>query len=435
MIGRPLAAPLVLIYQSVALALAQIRTNKLRALLTTLGILIGVASVSSMAALVDGMKQRVIAEFESFGATKLFISPHRRESDGRSALWEKFVFREDCFDDLMANCPSVKSYSRAAGFGELPMSYRGRSVEERVSFASIDAEWHAMERRGVLTGRPLLPLDVEQARAICVINERLRDELNLDRDPTGQIIDVSFFGRMRVIGVLEQPVNIFSANVGGFEMLVPYTLASRRYPIPLYYDVTATSDSRAVVDDAMAEIDFYLRQKRRLRPGEEADFQITSSQRILEEIDKTAAFITTVAGGIVAVSLLVGGVGIMNIMLVSVAERTREIGLRKAVGARPGTIMTQFLVEAIVLCLIGGAMGVVLGRVSTGVVAALIPESLLAVIGGEGLARTSGIRDIGMPARAIVLSLGFSVSVGLIFGMFPAIKAARLDPIDALRHE
>ncbi len=184
-----------------------------------------------------------------------------------------------------------------------------------------------------------------------------------------------------------------------------------------------------------AEIDFYLRQKRRLRPGEEANFQITTSQRILDEIDKTTAFMTTIAGGIVAVSLLVGGVGIMNIMLVSVSERTREIGLRKAVGARPGAVMMQFLVEAVVLCLIGGAIGVVLGQATTATVASLLPDSLLTAIGGEGLTRTAGVRDIVVPPHAIVLGLGFSASVGLIFGMFPAIKAARLNPIDALRHE
>ena len=435
MIADALVAPFVLVYQSAALALAQIRTNKARALLTTLGILIGVSAVSSMIALIDGMRERVVAEFESFGANKLFISPHRREGDGRNTSWSTFIFDEDCFDELLQRCPSVRSYSRAAGFGTLPISYRGKRVEERVSFVGVDAEWHAMERRGVLTGRPLSPMDTEQARAVCVINERLRDELKLDLDPTGQVIDVFYFGRMRVVGVLEQPISIFGSNVGTSELLVPYTLASHRHRDPLYYEVAATSVSRELVDDAKAEIDFYLRQKRRLRPGEEANFQITTSQRILAEIDKTAAFMKTIAGGIVGISLLVGGVGIMNIMLVSVSERTREIGLRKAVGARPVTIMTQFLVEAVVLCLIGGALGIVAGQASTTLIASFIPDSVLTVIGGEGLVQTSGIRDIVVPPHAVALSLGFSASVGLIFGMFPAIKAARLDPIDALRHE
>ena len=430
----PLAL-LVLCYQSVALALVEIRTNKLRALLTALGILVGVAAVTSVIALIDGMRARVVAEFESFGANKLFISPHRRESDRRNASWAQFVFREDCFDELLERCPSVASYTRAAGFGALPIAYRGQQAEHRVNFAGVDPAWHAIDRRGPSTGRPLSAADMQRALPVCVINERLRDQLKLDRDPTGQIIDVFFFGRLRVVGLLEEPVSIFGGDVGAVELMVPYTTATSRYRGPLYYEVTATSASRHLVDDARAEIEFYLRQKRRLRPGEEANFQITTSQRILEEIDKTAAFMTTIAGGIVAVSLLVGGVGIMNIMLVSVSERTREIGLRKAVGARPGAILLQFLAEAVVLCLIGGAIGVMLGHALTGTVASLLPDSLLTVIGGEGLTRTAGVRDVVVPPHAIALGLGFSASVGLIFGMFPAIKAARLDPIEALRHE
>jgi putative ABC transport system permease protein len=430
----PLAL-LLLFHQSVALALREIASNKLRALLTTLGILIGVAAVTSVIALIDGMRERVVAEFESFGANKLFISPHRRESDRRKTSWAKFVFEKDCFDELLERCPSVQSYARAADFGALPMAYRGQIAEQRVRFVGVDPAWHTIDRRGPLNGRPLSDVDTEQARAVCVVNERLRDELKLDRDPTGQIIDVFFFGRLRVVGLLERPVSIFSGDVTAMELMVPYTTATKRYRWPLYYEVTATSASRHLVDDAQAEIDFYLRQKRRLRPGEEANFQITTSRRILEEIDKTAAFMTTIAGGIVAVSLLVGGVGIMNIMLVSVSERTREIGLRKAVGARAGAVMMQFLVEAVVLCLVGGAIGVILGQALTATVASFLPDSLLTAIGGEGLTRTAGVRDIVVPSHAIFLGLGFSAGVGLVFGMFPAIKAARLDPIEALRHE
>jgi putative ABC transport system permease protein len=426
---------LMLIYQSVVLALGQIWANKIRAILTTLGILIGVASVSNVIALIDGMRERVIAQFELFGANKLFISPQWRDSDYRNGSWAKMVFSEDCFDEMLRRCPSVKTYARAAGFGALPVAYRGRMAEERVSFVALDAPWHSMEQRGTSAGRPLSELDSEQARPVCVINQRLRDDLKLDRDPAGAIVNVTYFGRLRVVGLLEPPPTIFNGESGTRELMVPYTFATQRYRWPLYYEVVATSASRALVGDAKDEIDFYLRQKRGLRPGEEANFQINTSQRILDEINKTANFMTIVAGGIVAISLLVGGVGIMNIMLVGVSERTREIGLRKAVGARPAAILLQFLVEAVVLCLLGGAMGIGLSYILTATMTDLIPDSLLTVIGGEGLARTAGIRDIVLPMRAISLALGFSIMVGIVFGMFPAIKAALMDPIEALRHD
>jgi putative ABC transport system permease protein len=198
-----------------------------------------------------------------------------------------------------------------------------------------------------------------------------------------------------------------------------YSVAKDRWP---WYSVVAASKSPQLSEDAKAEIEFYLRQKRHVKPGKEDTFEVMTAQRVIEQFSKVASIVTLVATGIVGISLLVGGVGIMNIMLVSVSERTREIGLRKAVGARPAAILLQFLVEAVVLCLIGGAMGLVFGQLITSGVASLLPQE-------------TKVERMVVPLSAIILAFGFSAAVGLIFGMFPAIKAARLDPIEALRHE
>jgi putative ABC transport system permease protein len=191
----------------------------------------------------------------------------------------------------------------------------------------------------------------------------------------------------------------------------------------------ATSRTPALSEDAKVEIEFFMRLRRHVKPGTDDTFHVQTAQRELDEFNKVATVVTMIATGIVGISLLVGGVGIMNIMLVSVSERTREIGLRKAVGARPGAILLQFLVEAVMLCLIGGAIGVGLGQAISTFVASFLPKDAM------GIGNTSTPVRFIVPASAIMLSLGFSAGVGLIFGMFPAIKAARLDPIEALRHE
>jgi putative ABC transport system permease protein len=184
--------------------------------------------------------------------------------------------------------------------------------------------------------------------------------------------------------------------------------------------VVAAARSPDVSDDARAEITFFLRNKRQIRPGDPETFRVDALQKFIDRFQDVALTITMVAGGIVGISLIVGGVGIMNIMLVSVGERTREIGLRKAVGARPSAILLQFLVEAVTLCLVGGLLGVIVGE---GIAAGI------AAIPGTRMDKSE------IPVWAIVVSFSFSAVVGLVFGMFPAIKASRLDPIEALRHE
>jgi putative ABC transport system permease protein len=184
--------------------------------------------------------------------------------------------------------------------------------------------------------------------------------------------------------------------------------------------VIAATRSAEMSDEAKAEINFFMRKRRHIEPGQLDNFRVEAVDQFVREFNKVATTITLVATGIVGISLLVGGVGIMNIMLVSVSERTREIGLRKAVGARPSAVLLQFLVEAVVLCFMGGLMGVSFGQ--------LITLGIRSIPAAE-------LNQAYIPGWAIALAFGFAAAVGVIFGMFPAVKAARLDPIEALRHE
>ena len=410
----------LLLYQSIVLALSQIWANKIRGILTTLGILIGVAAVSAVITLITGMKQRVLSEFEALGTNKIFIEPRfPRVGAGRNVSWRQIMFRLSDFDDLLEHCPSVERYTHVMQDRE-PVTF-GRNTDDReADVFAVDPEWHEIEKRYVKTGRLLSVLDVQQRRPVCLINEVLRDKLQMDRDPVGQYLDVEG-NRMMVIGLLEPPATSMGMQAEMREVVIPFTYAAARDRWP-WYMVIAASRSPERSEDAKAEIEFYLRQKRGVKPGKPDTFEVQTAQRMLEQFGRVAAMVTLIATGIVGISLLVGGVGIMNIMLVSVSERTREIGLRKAVGARPGAILLQFLVEAVVLCLVGGAIGLAAGQGITSLVARFLPPEMKGA-------------PMFLPASAVLLAFTFSAVVGLIFGMFPAIKAARLDPIEALRHE
>ncbi len=414
----PLAL-VMLVYQSVVLALSQIWANKIRGILTTLGILIGVAAVSAVIALITGMKQRVLNEFEAFGTNKIFIEPHWPRSGRANISWRQIMFRLTDFDELMQNCPSVAKYTKLH-WDRGTLSFGSKVEDSNVQIIGVDPDWHDIEHRYVTLGRPLTVLDNSQLRPVCLINQTVRDKLEMDRDPVGQYLDVDG-NRMLVVGLLEPPAASMGVNAEAREVVVPFSYAASRDRYP-WFSVMAASKSPELSEDAKAEIEFYLRQKRRVKPGKEDTFQVMTAQRVIEQFNKVASMVTLIATGIVGISLLVGGVGIMNIMLVSVSERTREIGLRKAVGARPSAILLQFLVEAVVLCLIGGAIGLALGQALTTTVASFLPQE-------------AKVERMVVPPLAIALAFGFSAGVGLIFGMFPAIKAARLDPIEALRHE
>lgn len=413
--------PLILLRflaQSTALALGQIWANKARGALTTVGIIIGVASVTTVIAVLTGLKQNVLSEFEAFGTNKIYIVPHRpNEGPLRHAPWHVIRFTPEQFDDLKKHCPSVDVLTRVAMLEET-VQFEGRSVEN-VRVFGIDPTWHKVENRPIKLGRPFTLIDESQGRPVCVVTPEVRDKLRLDRDCIGQSILIGMRS-FRIVGVVEAHMEsaMFGQDATTLEVCVPFTTAWKA--VQPWMHVLATSRSTEVSEEAGAEISFFLRRVRKLEPGQPDTFRVEVMEKYLKQFKGIAVAITIVASAIVGISLLVGGVGIMNIMLVSVSERTREIGLRKAVGARPSAILLQFLVEAVMLCLFGGLMGVLIAEGLTKLMAS-IPKAQL--------------DKASIPLWAIALSFGFAAGVGVFFGMFPAIKAARLDPIEALRHE
>jgi len=420
-------APVVffqLFYQSVYLALGQIWANKTRAILTTVGIVIGVASVTAVIATLTGLKAQVLKMVEEFGTNTMIILPGRPEKGSlRHASRWTIRFLPQHFDGMLEHCPSVARFSRLSVVGKHTIQHGEESVES-VNVTGIEPSYHDIIRRPISLGRKLSFIDEMQVLSVCLIDSKLHYKLRLDRDCIGQTILIGH-NRFRVVGVMEwrPPAEHEGASEDHYEVFIPFRTAFKlQEPI---IAAVAASKSTEIVEEAQAEIRFFLRRTRNVKPTEPDTFHVASVKRYMEIFNTIALILTLVAVGIVSISLLVGGVGIMNIMLVSVSERTREIGLRKAVGAKKSAILTQFLIESVVLCFVGGLVGIGFGQLLT-MALVNIPRFLI---------EEFNMPMVYVPVWAIILSFSFTGCIGIFFGMFPAIKAARLDPIEALRHE
>ena len=405
--------------QAVLLALSQIWVNKTRSFLTALGIIIGVASVTSVIAVLSGMKTKILTEFESFGASKMFIFPDRPDDAPRNKYpWSAVRLKPHELVAVRDNCPSIADLT--------PMTQLGQSVQyeaeirESVTITGIWPGWHIIENRDIIKGRPFTRFDEDNAKQVCLINDKAVLELRLNDDPTGEHLLIGG-RRFQIVGVVETiQSSLFGPSTTQTEVYIPFSTAVKlQNEDDYFFFIICKVKSPDVSEEAKAEATHVLRHARQLGPEDPQTFSVEAIDQFIEQFKAIAAGITAVAGGIVGISLLVGGIGIMNIMLVSVSERTREIGLRKAVGATPSAILMQFLLEAVTLCFVGGLIGVLIGEAfAFGV--SKIPDANL---------------QVTVPWWAVVMSFGFSAFVGVVFGMFPAVKAARLDPIDALRHE
>jgi putative ABC transport system permease protein len=409
-----------LLIQTVVLALQQIWANKIRAMLTTLGIVIGVSAVIILAAAGQGFKTFVLDQFSAFGASKVWIFPRMPPEQRDRFSFRQIRLNTEQVDSILAYCPSLEAITPVMQINATVQA--GDRVQQFVNIQGVRPSWHAIEERSVIRGRALMQVDEDERRQVCLVNDKAIEELGLDADPSGTTI-LAAERRFLIVGVVEtkQVSPMFGGNEAQTEIFIPFNTGVSIRPEPRLYAVGKTK-APELFEDAKAEVTAHLRRVRQLGPEDPNTFGVQAIEQAISQFKKVAAGITVFIAGVVSISLLVGGIGIMNIMLVSVSERTREIGLRKAIGARPEVVLLQFLVEAITLCLMGCVIGLLIGG---GIVL------LMRSAGGE----TSPVAKAEAPMWSVILSVAFSAGTGVIFGMFPAIKASRLDPIVALRHE
>ena len=394
-----------------ATALVQIWGNKVRSVLTVLGIIIAVTSTITVVSVVQGFGNYVTDFLKGIGTNSMWVYPQQinRHSTQRAVL---------NLDDLNAVARQSTKLGRITPmiFSRANVEY-GRELAEDMQLRGIGADFQAIHTRYVDVGRFLSPTDIENTTQVCCLGRDLLDKLRCDESIVGEYVLIDG-QRFLVIGLIEEKGSFAGESLDNL-VLIPYTAGLKMYPYlkDFVLILTEAVDEEAV-PEAVAEITRILRSRHELKPGQPNDFVVETQDQFLSFMNNVKTYATSALGGIVGISLLVGGIGIMNVMLVSVTERTREIGLRKSVGARRRDIMWQFLTEAVVLATVGGVIGIVLGY-SIGHVASLHPSMV----------------KVSVPLWAVALALSFSAGVGIIFGLIPAFKAAILHPIDALRHE
>ena len=401
-------------WTNVATALVQVWANKVRSLLTVLGIIIAVASIISVVSFVQGFGNYVTDFIRGLGTNLMVVYPQAV----RSPKGEYLRQAELDIDDIRAidaECSAIRRVSPVI-MNNCQIEYGKRQVTQ-VSIRCSNELFQPIRNFYVDEGRFFGAVDVDSARQVCVLGREVLRKLECDESVVGDYVLIDG-QRFKVLGLLESKGSAMGENQDEL-VAIPWSVGVKMYPSRRKYMAfyaEAMSEERNA--EAVSQIERVLRRRHGLRPGQANDFGIFKQDEFLREFGKIRLIATSVLAGIVGISLLVGGIGIMNVMLVSVTERTREIGLRKSVGARRRDILLQFLTEAVVLSTVGGLIGIALGY-AVGYVATLHPKMV----------------DVDVPLWSVALALGFSAGVGIFFGIVPAFKAAIVHPIDALRHE
>lgn len=395
------------------LALKALKANKLRSVLTMLGVIIGVASVILLVSIGSGLRTYILKQLEDLGASALFVIPGEFEiapgggggggMPGAGVAASKFTFNH--LERIKREAKTTKAIM-AYTENNATLRFKGKTYVTQVT--GVGPEYQELRDQSVTSGAFFSSSQYNSAKKVTILGKTVVKELFADENPIGKKISISD-QRYTVLGVLEEKGAFGSLDMDA-QAFVPATTAMRQFDMNNIQSLWIQSLNVETVPETKREIEKIL-----LKSLKDDEFSILDTKSILGVVSNILGVLTAALGGIAAISLVVGGIGIMNIMLVSVSERTREIGLRKAVGATPKAILTQFLIEAVILSFFGGSIGIILGIVGSLIIGRFFTTTLTLL--------------------SILLAFGVSALVGIVFGVTPAVKASKLDPIEALRYE
>ena len=405
----------MLFEESVRIALTALFANKLRSILTMLGIIIGVGAVITMVSVGMGVREKVTSSIASLGSNMLIVSPGSANSGGvRSAAGSNVKLKLEDSDAIKSKIKNIDYVSPTVS-----SSYQivNGNQNWNSTVEGVTPEYMSIRSLTVATGSFITQNDINTRSRVAVIGTTVAENLFGTTNPVGKTVRVHN-SPYKIIGVLESKGQSSMGQDQDDVVIVPLTTAQERLlGITYIKSINIQVSSQDKMDQVQSEIETLLRQRHRIVGDKEDDFTVRNLTSLLQTMNETTAMLTVFLGSIAAISLLVGGIGIMNIMMVSVTERTREIGIRKALGATFRNIMMQFLIESVVIGVIGGLIGIAFGCAAALAIAKF------------------GNFETVITAAPILLSFGFSVGIGLFFGIYPARKAALLDPIEALRYE
>ena len=396
------------------MAWSSLIANKMRSLLTMLGIIIGVAAVIALVSIGYGVRQQITESISSLGSNLLMVYPGTPRTPGvRPVSGANKTIKMGDYEAI-SKMDSVQAASPVASNSYLTV-YMSKNWTTTVNGANADFQY--VNNWTMKSGRFITDSQIERRERVAVIGATVAKNLFGNEDPIGKDIRIDK-NSFKIVGVLDEKGSGTMGNDQDDVIVVPYTTMMERvmgvdYLRMIYIQAKEGEDLERV----QADIENILRVRHGIKNPDLDDFNVNNMAAIMKAVEENTATMTLFLGAVAAISLLVGGIGIMNIMLVSVTERTREIGVRKALGATYRTIITQFLIEAVVISLVGGAIGILVG------------------IGASQLIATVAKLKTVVTTGPILLSFGFSMTIGLVFGLYPARKAAKLNPIDALHYE
>ena len=397
-------------------ALKALRANKLRSMLTALGIIIGVAAVIIVVSLVQGLERSVLKQIERAGSQTLFVRPLMPQ-DIPFDQFVKVKNRDLTQDDLKALQRAVPQVTQVTPLAITNSEVKANGRTTSTTLVMSDDSYLELNDISLTLGRNFVPSDLRLGNKVAIIGPKVVEKLDIKGNPIGKLLQTPTLS-LEIVGVLEERGTTIGSDPDS-NVIIPLStglaLLTDQQRRQLFFQVRI--DPKISADDGADLVGDALRRIKGLKPKEQEGFRVFSPKQFASIIGSITGIITSVAGGMVSIALLVGGIGIMNIMLVSVTERTREIGIRMAVGARGRDILLQFLIEAVALSSTGGLLGILSG------------------VGGAKLITMIKQWPTLVSPNSIIIAFAFSAAVGVFFGFYPARKASQLDPIDALRYE